>query len=50
MMRCLPHPLSLLCWLDNRHGSHDDTIGVACRLHDAGLQLLARLSILRTRA
>ena len=31
----MPWPLAVFCWLDNRHGPHDDTAGLSCLVHDA---------------
>jgi hypothetical protein len=48
MMRCLPWPLAVLCWLDNRYGPHEDTAGPWCRVHDAVHAAAARVSSWRT--
>jgi hypothetical protein len=37
-MRCMPWPLAVLCWLDNRKGPHDETAGLACRAHDTAMR------------
>jgi len=37
-MRCMPWPLAVLCWLDNRKGPHDETAGMACRAHDTAMR------------
>ena len=42
-MRCMPFPLSAPCWLDNRHGPHGDSRGIACHVHDVALVAFWRL-------
>lgn len=48
LMRCLPWPLAVLCWADNRaHGRQgwDEPAGFSCRAHDLALHAWVWLRI-----
>ena len=47
-MRCMPWPLAVLCWLDDRwHEHHDDgpeAWRLSCRAHDRVMRVWLRLA------